>query len=110
MGETHISGAEWRVMAVLWDRKAATAAEVIVDRADATKDHMGLHTWTDAPHGKIQKFDVVVAKNYLTESELAQLSRLVTLGKAGRVTEPKIALMRGSIRGSSASFDIGKAP
>ena len=35
------------------------------------------HTWTDAPHGKIQKFDVVVAKNYLTESELAQLSRLV---------------------------------
>ena len=38
---------------------------------------MGLHTWTDAPHGKIQKFDVVVAKNYLTERELAQLSRLV---------------------------------
>jgi hypothetical protein len=38
---------------------------------------MGLHTWTDAPHGKIQKFDVVVAKNYLTKSELAQLSRLV---------------------------------
>lgn len=38
---------------------------------------MGLHTWTDAPHGKIQKFDVIVAKNYLTESELAQLSRLV---------------------------------
>jgi 3-isopropylmalate dehydratase small subunit len=38
---------------------------------------MGLHTWTDAPHGKIQKFDVVVAKNYLAESEFAQLSRLV---------------------------------
>jgi len=38
---------------------------------------MGLNTWTDAPDGKIQKFDVVVAKNYLTESELAQLSRLV---------------------------------
>ena len=37
----------------------------IVGRADATKEHMGLHTWTDAPHGKIQKFDVVVAKNYL---------------------------------------------
>lgn len=50
---------------------------MIVDRADSTKEHMGLHTWTDAPHGKIQKFDVVVAKNYLTESELAQLSRLV---------------------------------
>ena len=38
---------------------------------------MGLHTWTDAPQGKIQKFDVVVAKNYLTALELAQLSRLV---------------------------------
>ena len=60
-----------------WAIHGQTAAEVIVDRADATKDHMGLHTWTDAPHGKIQKFDVVVAKNYLTEPELAQLSRLV---------------------------------
>ena len=38
---------------------------------------MGLHTWTDAPHGKIQKFDVVVAKNYLAEPALAPLSRLV---------------------------------
>ncbi|MEY4544613.1 MAG: hypothetical protein RL685_808 [Pseudomonadota bacterium] len=54
-----------------------TAAEVLVDCADATREHMGLHSWTDAPHGKIQKFDVVVAKSYLTEAELAQLSRLV---------------------------------
>jgi len=54
-----------------------TAAEVIVDRADAGKQHMGLTTWKDAPHGKIQKFDVSVAKNYLTEPEMAQLSRLV---------------------------------
>ena len=38
---------------------------------------MGLTTWADAPRGKIQKFDVVVAKNYLTEDEMAQLSRLV---------------------------------
>ena len=38
---------------------------------------MGLHSWADAPSGKIQKFDVVVAKNYLTEHELAQLSWLV---------------------------------
>jgi len=60
-----------------WAIHGQTAAEVIVDRADSTKEHMGLHTWTDAPHGKIQKFDVVVAKNYLTEHELAQLSRLV---------------------------------
>jgi hypothetical protein len=54
-----------------------TAAEVIIQRADAGKDHMGLTTWKDAPSGKIQKFDVAVAKNYLTEHEMAQLSRLV---------------------------------
>ncbi|MBL0937884.1 MAG: virulence RhuM family protein [Gemmatimonadaceae bacterium] len=60
-----------------WAIHGQTAAEVIVDRADATKEHMGLRTWADAPLGKIQKFDVAVAKNYLTELELAQLSRLV---------------------------------
>ncbi|MFN0251107.1 MAG: virulence RhuM family protein [Kofleriaceae bacterium] len=60
-----------------WAIHGQTAAEVIVDRADANKEHMGLRTWTDAPHGKIQKFDVVVAKNYLTGAEIAQLSRLV---------------------------------
>ncbi len=60
-----------------WAIHGQTAAEVIVDRADANKEHMGLRTWSDAPDGKIQKFDVVVAKNYLTEAELAQLSRLV---------------------------------
>ena len=60
-----------------WAMHGQIAAEVIVDRADATKEHMGLHNWTDAPLGKIQKFDVVVARNYLTESEIAQLPRLV---------------------------------
>jgi hypothetical protein len=60
-----------------WAIHGQTAAELIVDRADAEKQHMGLHTWKDAPKGKIQKFDVSVAKNYLTESEMAQLSRLV---------------------------------
>jgi hypothetical protein len=60
-----------------WAIHGQTAAEVIYDRADATKGHMGLNTWADAPSGKIQKFDVIVAKNYLTKHELAQLSRLV---------------------------------
>ena len=60
-----------------WAIHGHTAAEVIVDRADAGKQHMGLTSWKDAPHGKIQKFDVSVAKNYLTEPEMAQLSRLV---------------------------------
>ena len=61
-----------------WAIHGQTAAEVILSRADAAKDRMGLTTWKDAPMGKIQKFDVVVAKNYLTENEMAQLQRLVS--------------------------------
>ena len=55
-----------------------TAAELIVERADATKEHMGLTTWQDAPNGKIKKSDVTVAKNYLSEDELWQLNRMVS--------------------------------
>lgn len=60
-----------------WAIHGQTAAEVIYNRADADKQNMGLTTWKDAPRGKIQKFDVSVAKNYLSEDEMAQLSRLV---------------------------------
>ncbi len=55
-----------------------TAAELIINRADSKKEHMGLTTWKDAPRGKIKKSDVVIAKNYLNEFELSQLNRLVT--------------------------------
>ena len=61
-----------------WAIHHQTAAEVIYSRANADKENMGLTTWKDAPKGKIQKFDVSVAKNYLSESEMAQLSRLVS--------------------------------
>ncbi|WP_020585798.1 virulence RhuM family protein [Desulfobacter curvatus] len=61
-----------------WAIHGQTAAEVIVDRADHQKQNMGLSTWKDAPKGKIQKFDVSVAKNYLSENEMAQLQRLVS--------------------------------
>jgi hypothetical protein len=61
-----------------WAIHGQTAAEVIHQRADAGKENMGLTTWADAPLGKIQKFDVVVAKNYLSQDELAQLQRLVS--------------------------------
>ncbi len=61
-----------------WAIHGHTAAEIIVDRADHQEKNMGLTTWKDAPTGKIQKFDVTVAKNYLTESEMAQLQRLVS--------------------------------
>jgi hypothetical protein len=60
-----------------WAIHGQTTAEVVYHRADADQPNMGLKTWKDAPAGKIQKFDVVVVKNYLTEPELAQLSRLV---------------------------------
>ena len=55
-----------------------TAAELIVERADHTKAHMGLTTWADAPEGKIKKSDVTVAKNYLSQDEMKQLNRMVT--------------------------------
>lgn len=61
-----------------WAIHGQTAAEVIVNRADHQKGNMGLTTWKDAPDGKIQKFDVSVAKNYLSESEMQQLQRLVS--------------------------------
>lgn len=55
-----------------------TAAELIVKRANAEKEHMGLTTWEAYPDGKIQKYDVTVAKNYLQEKEVRQLERLVS--------------------------------
>ena len=54
-----------------------TAAELIVERADAEQEHMGLTSWENAPDGKIVKTDVVIAKNYLKETELADMGQLV---------------------------------
>ena len=55
-----------------------TAAEVIVDRANHKKKNMGLTNWEDAPYGKIHKYDVTIAKNYLSEYELTQMQRIVS--------------------------------
>ena len=55
-----------------------TAAELIYERADAERKNMGLTTWEGAPEGKIHKYDVSIAKNYLTEAEIQQLSRIVS--------------------------------
>ena len=54
-----------------------TAAELIVERANAQKEHMGLTTWENAPKGKIVKPDVSIAKNYLKETELQDMGKLV---------------------------------
>ena len=56
-----------------------TAAEVIVERADHKKEHMGLTTWKNAPGGKIVKADVSIAKNYLSQSELQDLNQFVSM-------------------------------
>lgn len=61
-----------------WAIHGNTAAEIIVNRADHQEENMGLATWKDAPSGKIQRFDVTVAKNYLSENEIQQLQRLVS--------------------------------
>ena len=53
-----------------------TAAEIIYDRADAERPHMGLTTWKNAPDGRVVKSDVTVAKNYLSEKEVDSLNRL----------------------------------
>ncbi|MBU0661469.1 virulence RhuM family protein [Patescibacteria group bacterium] len=56
-----------------------TAAELIVERANAEKENMGLTSWADAPNGKIQKYDVSIAKNYLNSKEINFLERLVSM-------------------------------
>lgn len=61
-----------------WAISGKTAAEIIYDSADATQPHMGLTTWRHAPEGKILKSDVTVAKNYLSESNIKALERIVS--------------------------------
>ena len=60
-----------------WAIHKHTAAEIIYNRADANKKNMGLTTWKNAPHGKIRKADVTIAKNYLAEDELKDLNLIV---------------------------------
>lgn len=62
-----------------WAITGHTAAEIIAERADASKRNMGLTTWKNAPKGKILKSDVTVAKNYLNEEEISALNRIVNM-------------------------------
>ena len=55
-----------------------TAAEIVYDGADSSKEHMGLTTWKNAPEGRVLKSDVTIAKNYLDEKQIRQLERMVT--------------------------------
>ena len=65
-----------------------TAAELIVERANAEKEHMGLTTWENAPDGKIVKPDVSIAKNYLKQVELEDMGKLVNY-KGWRISSRK---------------------
>ena len=56
-----------------------TAAELIVERADANKEHMGLTTWKKAPDGRVQKSDTIVAKNYLSDKEVSELNGITNV-------------------------------
>ena len=62
-----------------WAVHRHTAAELIVERANAKKEHMGLTTWGSAPNGKIVKTDVSIAKNYLSDEEMSYMERIVSL-------------------------------
>lgn len=62
-----------------WAVHRHTAAELIVERANAEKEHMGLMTWESAPNGKIVKTDVSIAKNYLSDEEMSYMERIVSL-------------------------------
>jgi len=62
-----------------WAITGKTAAELIAERAQASQPNMGLKTWKSAPHGRIQKADVAIAKNYLEEGEIKALERIVSM-------------------------------
>jgi len=62
-----------------WAIHGRTAAEVIAERADASEPHMGLTTWANAPTGPVRRADVAVAKNYLTEPQITELNRIVSM-------------------------------
>ena len=62
-----------------WAITGQTAAEIVVRRADATKPHMGLTTWKNAPSGRISRNDITIAKNYLAEKEIKELERVVVM-------------------------------
>lgn len=89
-----------------WAITNHTAAEIIHERANHQKPHMGLTTWKNMPDGKILQSDVITAKNYLTESELRELNRVVTmfLDYAENQAERQIAMSMSDWSGRLDNF------
>ncbi len=73
-----IIAVDYRVNSLKATRTSQTAAEIIYEKADASKENMGLTTWKNAPHGRILKSDVSIAKNYLDEKQIRRLERAVS--------------------------------
>ena len=80
-----------------WAIHRHTAAELIVERANAEKPHMGLTSWEQYPNGKIQKYDVSIAKNYLSREELQALERIVTMYLDYAVIENFFGLLKSEL-------------
>ena len=85
-----------------------TAAELIYERADAEKPHMGLHTWKDAPNGKIKKSDVSVAKNYLTEDEIHGADRVGLPRFGGKPRPPSYPHDHGGLGQAAGHLFAGR--
>lgn len=83
-----------------------TAAEIVTSRVDSTKPHMGLTTWKGAPKGKIHKYDVLIAKNYLPEEQIRQLERLIAgyLDYIERMIERRTAFTMQQLSESIGKF------
>ena len=83
-----------------------TAAEIIYQRADSEQPYMGLTTWKKAPDGRVQKSDTIVAKNYLSDSELSQLNLITTAFLD--MAESRAAAIRSSEPKSTYLTEAGK--
>lgn len=83
-----------------------TAAEIIYSKADATKKHMGLSTWKHAPKGRILKSDSIIAKNYLSETEIKKLERTVSgfFDYIERIIENRTVMKMENLAGSVNKF------
>ena len=91
----------------------ATAAEIIKDRADKDKPHMGLTTWKQSPDGKVIQTDVIVAKNYLSEDELKKLARAVSAFldiAENRAEQRKIMTMKDWLAVMNGYLDLNDYP
>ena len=94
-----------------WAIAGQTAAEIIHTRADSEKEHMGLTNWKNGPQGKIRKTDIGIAKNYLNETELDRLNRIVSMYldyAESQATRGRIMYMRNWVKKLDAFLEFNE--